>query len=187
MVLAPLITSFVVIFLAELGDKTLLAVLLLSTRHRAWPVIAGAFAAFFAQGLIAVALGSLVALLPPEIVRFGAAAIFVAFGVALLVRKVEETGDPAADKITDWKLVATSFTFVFMAEWGDATQIGSAMLVARYHSPVQVFAGATLGLWTGTLLAVMVGRTVGKKLPRAWLQRSAGVIFCVLGIYGAIR
>ena len=62
-----LLTAFGLIFVAELPDKTAYTVLLLATRKKALPVLLGSFLAFFAQNLVAVALGSLLARTSPEI------------------------------------------------------------------------------------------------------------------------
>src|SRR5438128_11838081 len=87
---AAFATAFSLIFIAELPDKTALAIFLLSSRGRALPVLLGAFAAFLLQGLIALGLGALLAQLPPAAVRFGAAAVFLAFGLALLLGRERE-------------------------------------------------------------------------------------------------
>ena len=183
--LAPLVTAFSLVFLAELGDKTALAILLLSSRGRALPVILGAWAAFFLQGLIALGLGSLLAKLPPDIVRFGAAAVFLGFGLLLILKdeSPEEEEAPPPGR----KLFAGAFLMVFIAEFGDATQIGSAALVARLHAPWMVFIGATLALWSVALLMATVGKTVGKRLPVKWLRRGAGCLFIGFALLTAAR
>ncbi len=175
--------SFVLIFVAELGDKTLYAILLLAARHRALPVLLGAFAAFVVQGVIAVGLGVALSRLSGELVRWVTVAVFFGFGLALLAKREARVGDEDRPRLPRFgKVVLTSFIFVFLAEWGDASQIGTAALVAHLRAPVQVFVGATLGLWLGTLLAVAVGRSVGARLPavrgahraQVWLRRRRG-------------
>jgi len=76
---------------------------------------------------------------------------------------------------------------VTAAEWGDASQIGTAALVAHLRSPWLVIAGATLGLWVGSALGVSVGRLLGSKVPTRWLRRCAGVLFCVFAVLGIVR
>jgi Ca2+/H+ antiporter, TMEM165/GDT1 family len=185
--LTPLLTSFVLVFLAELGDKTLYTVLLLSARNRAMPVLIGACAAFVVQGLIAVGLGSLLALLPAKWIQWLTGAIFLFFGLLLLL-KDEPHSEQETNKTRHARRVTlTTFGLVFAAEWGDATQIGSAALVARFRAPLQVFVGATLGLWLGTLLAVLVGRWVGSRLPTRALRKAAGIVFCAFAIAAALK
>jgi putative Ca2+/H+ antiporter (TMEM165/GDT1 family) len=185
-------TAFWLIFVAELGDKTLFMVLLLSARYPPWRVFAGAAAAFALHGVIAVLLGQLIGRLPHDVVRYGAAALFLWFGVSLLLTKGEaERGGTAEQRQARPMLAA--FTLIFIAEWGDATQILGAMLVAdhlatlgRLQASIAVFAGGVLGLWLGTALAVVVGHRAGHWLPAGPLRKVAGVCFLVVGAYTAV-
>jgi putative Ca2+/H+ antiporter (TMEM165/GDT1 family) len=71
---------------------------------------------------------------------------------------------------------------VFLAEWGDLTQLATAALAARYRAPVTVFAGATCALWAVTAIAVFVGHRAGKLLDPDLIQKIAAVIFAGLGV-----
>ncbi|GAC1343894.1 MAG: TMEM165/GDT1 family protein [Myxococcales bacterium] len=185
--MAVLLTTFGLIFLAELPDKTLYTVLLLASRGRTLPVLLGAWAAFLVHGLIAVALGALFARLAPRAVEWSAAALFIAFGLWLLVRREADDAQAPASA-PPAHLFLSSFALVFAAEWGDATQIGTAALVARSGSQRWlVFLGATLALWTGTALAVTVGHLVGARMPKRLLRRGAGVLFLLFGIATALQ
>jgi putative Ca2+/H+ antiporter (TMEM165/GDT1 family) len=86
------------------------------------------------------------------------------------------------------RALMTTFGLVFLAEWSDATQIGTAALVARNpeHS-WQVLTGATLGLWAGAALAVGVGWTADSWLPKSALRRAAGDVFCAFGVFSAVH
>jgi putative Ca2+/H+ antiporter (TMEM165/GDT1 family) len=180
----PFLTAFVLIFVAELGDKTLYTILLLATRHRPIPVIVGSFAAFLVQGAIALALGSVLALLPQAIVQWLTVIVFAVFGIRLLITREEHvSSEPPSNR----RLAFTAFAMVTAAEWGDASQIGTAALVAHLHSPVQVILGATAGLWLGTLLAVAAGRIIGLRMPAVILRRAAGILFCVFAVISALR
>ncbi|HEY6421636.1 MAG TPA: TMEM165/GDT1 family protein, partial [Pseudonocardiaceae bacterium] len=52
-----------------------------------------------------------------------------------------------ATRIGFWRVAATSFVVLFVAEFGDLTQIVTANLAAKYHDPLTVGVGAVLGLW----------------------------------------
>ena len=181
---AALLTSFGLIFLAELPDKTAYTVLLLAARKKPLPVLLGAMAAFVAQGLIAVALGSLLARLPPVAVRWAAAAAFLAFGLLLLLR--DEKPEEEKREESHHRAFVQSFAMVFIAEMGDATQIGTAALVARLGHRWWVFAGATLALWSVAALAVTVGNRVGEKIPKRSLRKMAGIAFVTFAIVSAV-
>ncbi len=184
--LAPLLTAFVLIFVAELGDKTLYTILLLSARNPPWPVLLGACAAFVVQGAVALLLGTLLSHLPPGVIGWLTAAVFVGFGLLLLLKDEKAESEANAPK-GGHQVAVQSFLMVFIAEWGDATQIGTAALVAETGAPAQVFIGATLALWSGTVLAVVLGRLAGKRLPVKLLRRVAGVLFVAFGVMSAIH
>ena len=83
------------------------------------------------------------------------------------------------------RIAATSFAVVFLAEWGDITQITAANLAAR-NNPVAVFAGAVLGLWLIAALAVNLGAKSLELVPMAWVRRITVTILLALGIYTAV-
>jgi putative Ca2+/H+ antiporter (TMEM165/GDT1 family) len=186
----PLLFSLVFVFFAELGDKTLYTVLVLATRFRTLPVLLGGWAAFIVQGFIAVLLGSLLGRLPSTVVHVGTGIVFLACGAWLLFKREEEEVDAeesASARATSMRQFVMAFVLVFLAEWGDATQIASAALVARLHAPVQVFIGATLGLWAGTVLAVVLGRVIGGRISTTVMRRIAGTLFCGFGVLALVR
>jgi putative Ca2+/H+ antiporter (TMEM165/GDT1 family) len=183
----PLLTSFGLIFLAELPDKTLYLVLLQAARQRAAPVLLGAWAAFTVQTCIALVLGSLLSRLPHEILRWAVAAAFLAFGLLLLLGKDSKTGPADRAGTPAGRAFATTFWLVVAAEFGDATQIGTAALAARFEQRWQVFTGALLGLWAASALAVFLGSTLGSRLPKRALRRAAGALFCAFALFTAVH
>jgi len=185
--LAPLFTTFGLIFLAELPDKTLYLVLLQATRNRPGPVLLGAWAAFAVQSGVALALGSLLARLPHGVLRWVVAGAFLLFGLLLLFGKEEKPEATPAAPPTSGRSFLTTFWLVFAAEFGDATQIGTVALVARFHRPWLVFSGALLGLWAASGLAVALGNALGSRLPKRALRRTAGALFCAFAVFSAVH
>lgn len=184
--------AFAVTFLAELPDKTMFAALILATRYRPLWVWAGAATAFVVQMAIAVTAGQLLALLPHPVVDGIVAALFLGGAAYLWITSFRprqlEGADAArmgAPRATFWRVAAPAFTVVFLAEWGDITQLSTANLAARYN-PVLVFAGATLGLWLAAALAVNIGAKSLRYIPIAWVSRITGTILVALGIYSAL-
>jgi putative Ca2+/H+ antiporter (TMEM165/GDT1 family) len=121
--LPALLSAFGFIFLLELPDKTAYTVLILSTRHRALPVLLGSMAAFAVQSALAVLLGTLLHRLPAPLVEWGAIALMAGFGLLLLLGRDEEVASPP---MPDGRVFLTSFGLVFVAELGDATQFATA-------------------------------------------------------------
>ena len=184
--------AFAITFLAELPDKSMFASLVMGTRFRPSWVWAGAAAAFTVHMAIAVTAGQLLTLLPHLVVDAVVASLFIAGAVYLWWSSfrpgVHEGSDAArmAGRVpTFWRVSAASFAIVFLAEWGDITQITAAYLAAHYD-PFLVFAGGTLGLWAVAAVAVTVGAKSLKVIPMAWVQRITGTILLGLGIYTAL-
>src|SRR3954453_8336586 len=146
----PLIAStFGVIFVAELPDKTALASLCLATRFPVRFVVAGAWLAFLVQTLVAVAAGSVLQLLPAQPVRVAAGLGFLVFAFLALRRPAEASLDTRKhERFPGW---LACFLVVFPAEWGDLTQLATAALVAHTGRPVPVAIGAVAALWTVTV------------------------------------
>jgi putative Ca2+/H+ antiporter (TMEM165/GDT1 family) len=185
--------AFAVTFLAELPDKSMFASLVLSTRYRPLWVWTGAAAAFTAHMVIAVTAGQLLALLPHRIVDAIVACLFLAGAAYLWLTSFRpahhQAGLDAARQVTGrtsfLRVAGASFMVIFLAEWGDITQLTTANLAARYH-PLLVFAGATLALWAAAATAVSIGAKSLNRLPIAWLNRITGTILLVLGSFAAV-
>jgi putative Ca2+/H+ antiporter (TMEM165/GDT1 family) len=173
---------FGVVFVAELPDKTALAALVLATRHRPLPVLLGAASALTIQSVVAVAAGRLVSLLPARPVHVLAGLLFLVSAVIMWRRREdpdELEDDDAAGGF--WRSAWLVFGVVFLAEWGDLTQLATAALAARYGSAPVVFAGATAALWAVASVAVFVGHRAGKLLDPNVTKRVAAALFAVIG------
>ena len=185
--------AFGVILLVELPDKTLVASLVLSTRYRPRPVLIGVAAAFAVQCVIAAAAGGVITLLPRRAVEAVVAVLF-AIGAALLIREslaADEDVELAEARETApfGRVVATSFGVLFAAEWGDASQIATAGLVARHRGMVHAVAtgvGAWLALVVVAAVAVVAGRVIVRRVPLRLVHRVAGVAFAVFAVLAGI-
>ncbi|MEW2302662.1 TMEM165/GDT1 family protein [Streptomyces sp. NPDC006655] len=175
---------FGVIFLAELPDKTALAGLVLGTRYRASYVFAGVAAAFLLHVVLAVAAGSVLTLLPQQIVHAITGVLFLGGAAVLLMKKGEE--DEEIRKPADqsfWKVAGTGFMLILVAEFGDLTQIMTANLAARYDDPLSVGLGAVLGLWAVAGLGIVGGKALMKKVPLRLITQIAAVLMLALGVW----
>jgi putative Ca2+/H+ antiporter (TMEM165/GDT1 family) len=185
--LSIILSTFGLIFLAELPDKTAMASLTLATRYRMRDVIAGAWLAFLLLTGIAVAGGSLLQLLPARPVQFAAGVAFLVFAVLALRRQVDEEAPPGAAEsapATSGRRPAwlASFLIVFAAEFGDLTQLTTAALVAQTGRPLEVAIGAVAALWTVNLLAVTAGAQLARFLRPRVLQILSALLFTVVGV-----
>ena len=188
---AVLGTVFGLIFLAELPDKTALASLVLGTRYRPLHVWTGAAAAFLVHVSLAVALGSLLTLLPHRLLQAVVGALFLLGAVLLLRgRRGEEEDENLAiaegKRPTFFRVASTSFLVILVAEFGDLTQLVTANLAARYHDPLTVGLGAVLGLWAVAGLAIAGGRGLLKVIPITVITRIAAAIMAVLAVISIV-
>jgi Ca2+/H+ antiporter, TMEM165/GDT1 family len=181
------VTVFTVIFLLELPDKTALATLVLATRHRPLPVFIGAAAAFVVQSAVAVAVGSLLSLLPRQPIRIAAGLLFLAMAAVVIRqnlrrKQVDQERQVELEDRRTRNPMLTAFLVVFIGEWGDLTQLATAALQARYNQPVIVFSAATLALWSVSGLAVGLGNRLGAWVPQRPLQLAAAGIMVLVAI-----
>ncbi len=186
-------TTFGLVFPAELPDKTAIASLMLGSRYRAGYVYAGVAAAFALHVLLAIIAGSLLTLLPHRVLSVVVAVLF-GVGAVVLVRGRDEA-DEDADKGADtpptfWRVAATSFAIIAVAEFGDLTQILIVNLAARYHDPLAVGTGAMLALLAVAALAIAGGRSLLRVIPARTITligAAAMAVLAVISLISAIR
>lgn len=179
-------TTFLVVAFAEIGDKSQLVCMTLAARHRGLPVVVGATAAFAILNLLAVLFGAAVAAWLPEwLVTLAVAALFASFGISAL-RYSEDDEDDEVEEKPGHGIVATTFLMIFLAEFGDKTQIAVAGLGST-SDPSAVWAGATAALAVTSLLGVLAGRKLLNRLPLKWIHRISGVFFLLLAVFAVTR
>ncbi|MBF0310098.1 MAG: TMEM165/GDT1 family protein [Magnetococcales bacterium] len=180
--LTPVVTSFGLIFLAELGDKTQLVCMTLAARHRARPVLFGAIASFVVLNTLAVVFGAGLAKMIPERVLAGAVAVlFAVFGILSLRAKEEEAaeeGEEVQEK-AGHGIFITTFLMIFLAEMGDKTQLSVAGLASTMPL-IPTWIGSTLALSASSLMGVVAGRKILTKIPMHRLHQISGVFFLAL-------
>lgn len=171
--------TFFLIVLAEFGDKSQLVCMTLAARHHGLPVILGAITAFAILNLLAVLFGAAVAAWLPEwLITLAVALLFAAFGISAL-RYQDETEDEAVEEKPGHGIFATTFLMIFLAEFGDKTQIAVAGMSSTTNISA-VWLGATLALALTSILAVIAGRKFLHRLPLIWIHRISGVFFLLL-------
>src|SRR5262245_14977024 len=188
-------TAFALVVPVELPDKTFVATLVLATKYRAFQVWLGVVAAFGVQSLVAVTAGRLLALLPARPVHLVAAGLF-AIGAVLLVRSARSASIEAQEQQEEYELrtsrvprnaVLASFLVLFLAEWGDLSQLLTAGLVARGGQPVAVFLGSWLGLGLVSAAAVVLGRVLLKYVSLTVVQYVGAGVCALLAVVTVIQ
>ena len=176
--LTPLISTFVILALAELGDKTQLAAITLSANYRARSVFAGAMLAMaLVDGVTILAGTALADIFSGQIIGIVGAAIFFVFGVRTLVSKDDDEVDVKRGK----SALVTSFTMVAVMELGDKTQFSIIALAAEYNAPISIFIGMILAYALLMGIGVIVGCKLLKFIPKKYLKVLTAALFMVFG------
>lgn len=169
--------SFVMILLAEMGDKSQLVCISLASRFNPRIIITAALTAFALLNLIAVTLGSVIAdWIPQHWLALVVALMFLVFGLQA-IRTTEEEEDETPG-LKGKQLFTSVLLLIFLAEFGDKTQLAVAGLGTQY-TPTTVWIGATLALWITTLLGVYLGNKLLTKLPLHRIHQFSGALFLI--------
>ena len=190
-------TAFLLILPVELPDKTFIATLVLATRYRPLPVWTGVCAAFLVQTVVAVTLGGLISRLPRTPVEIFAGIMFLVGGL-ILIRGAGRADTAEAETehafeakaragIHGWQVVGTSFLVLFVAEWGDLSQLLTAGLVVKYGDPLSVGIGAFLALATVSALGAVLGQTLLGWVKLATIRRFGGGICLLLAVASLLQ
>ena len=176
-------STYALVFLSELPDKTALATMVMASRRPPLAVFSGVVGAFLVQSAVAVLLGGALSFLPRLWVRAGAGLLFLFVAWRLWT---EEDGEELAadgDAAVGWgRAAGTAFLVVFLAEWGDMSQLATAALAAEHGRPLTVFAGAVSALASVTAVAVTVGHNLKTRLHPEKVRRLAAVLFAAVGV-----
>lgn len=174
--------SLVMIFLAELGDKTQLVALTLATCYNTRVVLFGIFWATLAVHVFSAGIGwFLGGLLPTAWITFVAGVSFIIFGFWTLRGDTldDDESETCKTGVNPFWLVFSTF---FMAELGDKTML-STISLATTNAFIPVWLGSTVGMVLSDGLAVIVGRMLGKNLPEKAIRIGASVVFFAFGAW----
>ena len=173
----PLIAAFSFIFISELGDKTQITTMILASKAPAKSVFTGAILAFLAvDGVSALVGGELLRLLPYRLVSLVSGGIFIGLGLYSLIHREKEV----RMKYSRNDYLA-SFSIIFLMELGDKTQIASLVLSAQLNSSILVLTGIMLAFIILTLMGVVLGSKIIRRLPERVLKIISSTLFIIFG------
>ena len=179
------LSSFLVVALAEMGDKTQLIAFSLASRfRRPWTVMLGILLATVVNHALASSAGAwIAAVLPARALAWILGLGFVAFGVWTLVPdRAREPGERRG-----WGPLLSTAVIFFFAEMGDKTQLATVALGARFAAPIAVTAGTTLGMVSADGLAVFAGTRLAATLSLTLARRVAAALFFLFGVAALLR
>lgn len=174
-----LLTSTVLVAVAEIGDKTqLLSFVLAAQLRKPLVIMTGILAATALNHLLAGSVGALLAqALPQHVLAWIVGLSFVGFGVwALKPDSLDDT--PQLHRAGAF---VTSFVAFFLAEMGDKTQFATVALAARFEALAQVVVGTTLGMMIANVPAVWIGDRLAQQIPMKAVRLGAAALFIAVG------
>jgi len=189
------LTSYLLIFAAEIGDKSQLVCMALAIRYRALPVAVGAILAFLVLNTLAVVFGSAIANWIPELalaIYLVVSAMFLLFGFHALLSQEDGESEEETEALDETDLavkskqhiILSTFALIAVAEFADKTQLAVVGL-SSHSSPLSVWIGSTLALITTSIMAVWAGKTILQRFPIALLHRFSGALFIILALFAA--
>jgi Ca2+/H+ antiporter, TMEM165/GDT1 family len=169
----------IAIAIAELGDKTQLSVLLLSsktTKHL--QIFFGVLLAFLIVDGVAIAAGSWITMfIPVYYLKIVSGLVFILFGILILMNKDDEE-----EKTKSYQNpFITSFFLILLTEWGDKTQIAAALFATRFN-PVGILIGSMIALSILSVIAIFFGKLISERISKATINRVAAAVFILMGL-----
>lgn len=170
-------------FIAEMGDKTQLMMIAMTSRFKVKDIIIGAGAAILVLNALAVGVGALVSSLIPEyVIKIAAALAFFYFAWSSIGGEEEEE-EEGTHKGGSAPILAVFGTF-FLAELGDKTQLTAIAFAANegLSKALVVWLACSLGLFAADVIGMLAGYLLKSKMPEGFLNTLAFVIFAIFGV-----
>ena len=175
------LTSFAIVVLAEMGDKTQLLAMAFASRFRWQTVMLAVFVATATNHLLAVYAGNyLTSIIPLHVIKIAAAVSFIIFGL-WTIRGDELGGEDKRFNFSPFWTVAIAF---FLAEMGDKTQLATVALAAEFNTIVPVWIGTTAGMLVADAIGIIAGIVLHKKIPEKKIKWFAALVFIAFGLWG---
>lgn len=169
-------------FIAEMGDKTQLMLVALTSRFKLHDIIIGTAAAILVLNGLAVLLGGLVSeIIPTWLIRLVAASAFLFFAITSL--KGDDDEEEAKEENVSRFAPLTVFCTFFVAELGDKTQLTAITFGANegMNAAITVWLACSIGLFAADILGMLIGYLLKSKTPDGLLNTLAFFIFAIFG------
>ena len=176
---------FLTEFIAEIGDKTQLMLIALTSKYKLRDIILGTAAAILVLNGLAVLAGGFVSeFIPAWLIKVIAALAFLYFAASTLAGDDDDEEEGSGRSKIRFAPLAVFCTF-FVAELGDKTQLTAITFGANegMSSALIVWLGCSLGLFLADILGMLVGYQLKSKTPEGLLNILAFAIFSVFGVF----
>jgi Ca2+/H+ antiporter, TMEM165/GDT1 family len=180
--LAAFSAAFILVALAEMGDKTQFVAMTFAAKYNPYKVLFAVFLGTVANFAIVIAVGeALRAVVPLDAISLAASFAFIGFGLWGLR---EEKDEEEKVKTSRFGVVATVGITFFLAELGDKTQLATLSLSVQYQDPLGVLVGATLAMLVADGLGIIIGVVFCKRIPSRIFKWVSTVLFVAFGLFG---
>ncbi len=178
--ISEFIRAFVMIFIAEMGDKSQILAMTFATKYNVKKVMIGLFVGILLNHIIAVFIGSQLSMfIPLNVVTFLAGLIFIVFGLFSLHIK---TDDEIKVKETKFGPIITIALLFFLGELGDKTQLTAITLSSDATYPFIILVGTVSGMLLTSILGIYLGIKFGRKIPVVYMKLASSFIFVLFGV-----
>ncbi len=172
--------SFIIIILAEIGDKTQLLALSFSLSYSLKKLFFGfLLGSVLSQGL-SVLVGQLFgSFIPSNYLYFLSAAIFLYFGFINVIKNVEKPAKEASNFRNPIYLIAVTF---FMVELGDKTQLSAFAVSLHSNYPLSNLIGGIAGILLISVAFILMNKKLGSRVPEESIKIFSSFILVVIGL-----
>ena len=183
--LAAFSAAFLLIILAEMGDKTQFVAMTFAAKYNALKVLLAILLSTLANFAIVIVVGQLLTtVVPIEAISLAASISFIGFGLWTLR---PEKAKAESLKTSRYGIVAAIAFAFFIAEFGDKTQLATLSLAVQYQNPLGVLAGATLGMLVADGIGIIVGVVLCRRIEQRLLSWVSALVFVAFGLVGVYQ
>lgn len=174
------IRAFIMIFMAEMGDKSQILAMTFSTKYKVKKVFIGLFIGILLNHMLAVFIGSqLNQYFPIEMITLLAGILFVIFG---LYSFRLDTNEAEELKETKYGPIITIALLFFIGELGDKTQLTAITLSSEAQYPLVILTATVLGMLFTSMFGIFLGIKFGRKIPVKYMKLGSSLVFLIFGI-----
>lgn len=174
-----LVKAFVLIFIAEMGDKTQILAMAFATKYKVRYVITGIFFGSLFNHALAVLLGSQLSLIIPlNTLSIIAGFSFILF--ALWNLRLDQEGETTKKSFKYGPTLTVAIAF-FIGELGDKTQLTAIALSTDANYPLIILLGTVSGMVFTGIIGIYVGIRIGSKIDDFYIKLGSSAVFFIFG------
>lgn len=178
------IEAFILVFVAEVGDKTQLMLMTLAAKYTMLQMLLGILVGVTLNHGAAVIIGCWLSnIIEGELLQFFSGFIFIFFGIITIVNDDE---DEEKRSFKFGPIITTALTFL-LGEIGDKTQLTCMTLSMEASYPILILAGSVSGMIAIGLIGIIIGTALTKHIPSNIIKIISGLVFILFGLMRLIE